>query len=180
MSALISFYLGEAPDAEGRMWEDVMKFNHAQLEYVHDYIQWLFPSDEPSNFNTDAPLLSEEDQHAFHNNQILRDRLLQAFRKILDFYGFELHEKLHGEIPWIYVVRSGDWDGAHQWVEVYNHNYLRITRILKCLRLCDQRHYALAFYYALDELYKEYGKRIGQRTFDFWTQAVWGDNPATA
>ena len=92
----------------------MMKFKHAELEYIHDYIQWLFPSPQPSMFNSDAPLLTQEDIILFNTDPVLREHLLEAFKKILDFYGFELQEGMQGEIPTLNIVRSSDWEGAHQ------------------------------------------------------------------
>ena len=64
-SPLVRFYRGDAPDARGRTLDDILAWDDEQLEAVHDYIQWLFPLDEPSRFNPDAPLLTPADRVAF-------------------------------------------------------------------------------------------------------------------
>ena len=58
---LIEFYRGIAPDSEGRTLADLWAFSDDEMEEVHDFIQWMFPLREPSRFNPDAPLLTDED-----------------------------------------------------------------------------------------------------------------------
>ena len=50
-SALITFYRGSGTDHAGRRIDEILSWDDAALESVHDYIQWLFPLDEPSRFN---------------------------------------------------------------------------------------------------------------------------------
>jgi len=59
MSLLVNFYRGESRDAEGRFLEELLAWNDDELEEVHNFVQWLFPLPEPSQFNPDAPLLSK-------------------------------------------------------------------------------------------------------------------------
>jgi hypothetical protein len=40
---------------------DIHEFDFYELEFHHDYIQWLFSLPEPSGANEWAPLLSERD-----------------------------------------------------------------------------------------------------------------------
>ena len=49
-SQLVNFYLGDAPDNQGRMIDEILSWKDEQLEDVHDYIQWLFPLKERSAF----------------------------------------------------------------------------------------------------------------------------------
>src|SRR5260370_19373303 len=60
MSRLVDFYRGEATDREGRFLRDLWAWGDDDLEAVHDFIQWLFPLPEPSRYNPDAPLLTDE------------------------------------------------------------------------------------------------------------------------
>jgi len=164
VSRLVQFYLGEVPDSSGRMVHDILNFTLEEQESIHDYIQWLFPLREQSQFNRRAPLLSEDDIKVFRESDVLKKRVLGALRKMLDFYGFELQGKR--------VTRSAAWDERKQWVTPYNHNYLRISRILTSLRLLGLDEYAQSFYSALENVYKEDANRIGPETWSFWTKAA--------
>jgi hypothetical protein len=43
---LLAFYRGLAPDNRGRYLREILLWDDVDLEYVHDYIQWLFPTFE--------------------------------------------------------------------------------------------------------------------------------------
>ena len=164
VSRFIQFYLGEVPDSEGRTIHDILNFSLHDLEVVHDYIQWLFPLRERSHFNPKAPLLSEHDIRAFRANAVLRGTLRRAFAKMLDFYGLEIHEKQ--------IVRSANWDQRKGWLTPYNHNLLRVSRILTSLGLLGLEDCAQALYVALEEVCREEAAPIGAETWEFWTKAV--------
>jgi len=63
---------------------------------------------------------------------------------------------------------------------MHNHNHLRITRILKSLKLFKLDHYADAFYQALLEAEadervvscNELGYIVSPTTLEFWAEAV--------
>ena len=57
---IVRFYRGTGFDARGRSLDEVLAWDDERLEDVHDYIQWLFPLDEPSQFTPHAPLLTAE------------------------------------------------------------------------------------------------------------------------
>src|SRR2546428_10090232 len=89
-SAIVAFYQGTGTDARGRRLVDVHSLSVWALDRVHDYVQWLFPLDEPSSVNPDAPILTGDDIDTFRTSEKLRKRLLDSLRLMLRFYGFEL------------------------------------------------------------------------------------------
>src|SRR6266513_4685703 len=62
---LLAFYRGEGKDDRGRTLEQVLDFDLDELEYTHDYIQWLFPLDVPSGVQPWAPLIDRECREMF-------------------------------------------------------------------------------------------------------------------
>jgi hypothetical protein len=173
-SAIVSFYLGTAPDAGGRIIGDVLAWDQARLESVHDYIQWLFPLPEASRFNPAAPRLLAVDIAAFHADPQLRAALIQSLEKMLRFYGLICdYEQGTPE------VRRGAAFAASspQWLERGNHNHLRISRILRSLTVLGCERHARAFYRCLESLYRDDSDSIGADTFGHWTRAV-NDTPA--
>ena len=52
---------------------------------------------------------------------------------------------------------------------MFDHNYLRITRILKCLMTFGLIDEAQAFYECLRQIYREESDQIGGETFQYWT-----------
>ena len=53
-----------------------------------------------------------------------------------------------------------------------DHNHLRITRILRSLRVLGLEAEAKAFYDALTEVFDASKGHIGQKSMMFWTRAV--------
>ena len=72
---IVAFYEGRGADDCGRTLEDIMKFDFHTLEYTHDYIQWLFPTDTRSRFQPDAPLVDARCRSRFQGDVRLRDAL---------------------------------------------------------------------------------------------------------
>jgi hypothetical protein len=166
-SPLVRFYSGAAPDPRGRTLAAIWAWDDAALERVHDYIQWLFPLPEPSRFNDGAPLLTAADSAAFAARAELRDNLRRSLRRMLAFYGFAL-----GDGP--RVTRAADFSTqAANWLNPQNHNFLRLTRILRALSLLGLGSEARALLAALEEVYRSGGAAaIGQRSLAFWQGAV--------
>lgn len=171
---LVPFYLGEQPDSEGRTIADIWDWDFETLEEVHDYIQWLFPLPESSAFNPDAPLVTAEVIQAFQSNPQLRDNLRRSLSVMLRFYGLQDQTIDSSQKPHkIAITRSEDYANREpEWVHPFNHNYLRITRILKCLMVFGLAEEARAFYACLRQIYQERSDQIGDRTFQYWTNAV--------
>lgn len=172
MSHLLEFYRGERPDAEGRMLMDILAFDDESLEEAHDFIQWLFPLTEPSRFNPDAPVLSAADIAAFYAEPSLCANLHRSFERILPFLGLTLTAE--GE-----VVEAANF--AARVPDIWstpNHNWLRITRILRSLVLLGLQDLARALFQRLDALYTRRRYPIDDVTFSYWSEAITGKPPA--
>lgn len=151
---LIAFYRNEGSDSEGRFLDEILSWDDAKLEQVHDFIQWLFPLEETSSANPSAPILTGEEIAAMKEDPLIQKNLIRSFDRMMAFYGFE------------------ETSPQKHWLTSHNHNFLRITRILKCLCLLGQKKRAESFFKWLEELYHgDYGKTIGSTTFQFWNKS---------
>lgn len=169
-SALVRFYIGQGPDSRGRMIGDIFLWDEAKLESVHDYIQWLFPLKEKSAYNASAPTLTEEDVVVLNTDRKARLNLLHSLALFITFYGFDASYTGSGKLV---MKRSKNFDSrSSNWLTPGNHNFLRITRILKSLVLLDYKMYASAFLAALEDVYKDNSAIIGPRTLGFWKEAL--------
>lgn len=167
---IVNFYINNGPDNKDRLLKDMLSWDFEKLEYTHDYIQWLFPLDEESQFNGTAPILNIATISILERNVTFQQNYLQSFQLMLNFYGFELISTTDAAIKIIpsalLLQNKGNWITPH------NHNYLRITRILKSLIIFGKESYAKAFYHALKSLPEEYKEIIGQTSFEYWGDAV--------
>lgn len=172
---ILDFYSGRSADDSGRMWQEIVSWTDDQLEEVHDYIQWLFPLPERSGANPFAPVLNQAVTQAFRDSPELHDRLRTSYRRMLGFYGLVFEP---GSPP--SVRRTANFNSrARNWIHLNNHNHLRITRILRSLRLLGLEAEAKAFYSCLRDIYEEEmhrgEARIAPRTWQFWAAAAFGD-----
>jgi hypothetical protein len=164
---LVDFYLGRVADYKGRTLQEIWAWDHEKLEEVHDYIQVLFPLTEASQFVSRAPVLHQDEVEQFRGNATIRKNLHHSFELMLDFYGLECN----GRPPRVSKA-SHFAERAQNWLVYGDHNHLRITRILKCLRLCGPDAAARAFLSCLLELRDEYPAEISDETLGFWRDAV--------
>lgn len=168
-SRLLEFYRGHGRDHRGRLLSHILGFGLDELEFHHDYIQWLFPLPEPSGANASAPLLSTEDIAAFDSDDSLRRALMQSLELMLQFYG--LKTAARGQD--ITVVRGGAFDERSRlWLTRGNHNFLRISRMLRSLSLLGLGSHAVALLESLERIYAENPTTVGSTTIGYWRRAI--------
>ena len=169
--AIADFYCRSGTDHRGRSFDDILRFDDAELERVHDYIQWLFPTVTRSRFNPDAPTLDAGTVSLLRTDPTAQQRLRAALLRMLAFYGLELDDDDPADPE---IFEAEDFDArARLWINPGNHNYQRVTRILESLIVLDQRPLALALYRCLERLYRtDYGARIGDATLTHWRRQV--------
>jgi len=156
MSKIVDFYREECGNNNGHMLKEILSWSNGALEMDHDYIQWLFPSNEQSNFNCDAPTLTQEEAAIFQADPSLKEKVRESFQRILKFFEFDGEETIKPtqEVP--------------LWLQAFNHNMLRATRVIKSLRLLGLDAEAAAFYKCL-EGFKD---RVSGNTFEYWRAAA--------
>jgi hypothetical protein len=107
-----AFLAGTGQDDAGRTIAQVLAFDGSDLEMHHDYIQWLFPLNEPSRAVSGSPVLTTGDIGRIRNDTLAATNLRAAATRMGAFY-----------------------DSTSHWLGAFDHNHLRITRIIKSLRL---------------------------------------------
>lgn len=166
MSVLLDFYRGMETDTEGRFLKDILDLSDHDFEAGRALLQWVFPTPEPTKFNSEAPLLTNNDIAAFKSDPVLQANLMKSFERILTFLGLSLSDT--GE-----VVEGQNFTARvpDAWASP-NHNWLRITRILRSLTLLGMGPQAQSLYERLDAIYRSRKFPIPANTFSYWTEAV--------
>jgi hypothetical protein len=149
MSEITSFLSGTGTDHRGRKLHDIVQFDDNELEATHDYIQWLFPIPERSAFNFLAPVLTSGDIEELRRNPDALDNLRAAAERMLEFY------------------RRND-----RWLGVTDHNHLRISRIIRSLRLIVGHPEARRFYDAIMKRVSSTGSPVSANVLAFWRRAL--------
>lgn len=164
---VVEFYRGERGNSNGHMLNEIWTWSHGALDCDHDWVQWLFASNEPSMMNCDAPVLTREESAILQSDPELLERTKYSFLVFLDFLGFQLVRD--DDIVQIAPLEATeDRPNPQFWLKNFNHTMLRVSRLLKSLRLTGHTVYAMALYNAL----RNYKDRLSSNTFGHWTRAV--------
>lgn len=146
-----NFLNGTGTTDKGYSREDVIAMDWGTYDQCSLGVsQWMFPSDEDSNFVAGSPVLTAEDLHAIDEDKAARD----GFADNIHFYLMLLH------------------DNVGKWVVPHNHHHLRLTRAIKAssLILGPQAAAALmAFGVSTDAVN---GAPINTTSTAFWLGAV--------
>jgi len=146
--AVASFLEGDGPDGRGRTVFDVLSMNDADLERTHDFIQWLFPLPEPSGAVPDAPMLTEAEAEAIRVSTMAQCALAAATDRMDAFYA-----------------------ATTAWLAPHDHNHLRITRIIRSLRLLSGHEQADAFKAAILTRVEAAQAPVNGRSLGYWATA---------
>lgn len=133
----VKFYKHQIPSLSGYWLQDIWKWNKVTLEQKHDFIQSLFPLPTPGMAK--AHLLTPQAIKAFRTDPELQENILRSLIVMLNFYGLKINDSGNDIVritPTKQVV-NGVTVGLYA-----THNYLRIARMLKFLRLIGQDYLA--------------------------------------
>ncbi len=145
MSAITAFYSNKGHDHQGRTITDLLTHKREWYEGCHDWVQWLFPSREPSNYCAEAPLLNQNDVEFLkeRKDKGVSSNINIAVCVFLDFLGLQCSFN-KGDLNTIEVTSNKALKKRHAiWMDALNHNHLRITRFLAFLSIIGYREAAV-------------------------------------
>jgi len=147
--------------------------NYSLLEAHHGYIQWLFPIRE-DGLNSYADQLQLHEAKAIAADPIMQGRVIKSYELMLDFYGMRLADRQTGAIE----RNPENWKSRYQHLNRSFHNYLRITRILKCLGEVGLERFKIHFItHVLTEIYEnELLRNCKESCIKYWAQVLRNDN----
>lgn len=148
-SALVAFLAGRGPDVAGRYIDDVLQLSGADLESTHDYIQWLFPLLTPSSTVPGVPILTRSEINAIRDDAMAQKNLRRAVDRMGTFY-----------------------ESTKTWLAPHDHNHLRITRIIRSIRLLLGADEAEEFFDLIMTLVAEAGHPVSSTSIKYWRDAV--------
>lgn len=162
---LIDFFFFDGKDNRGRSLAQILKQSDAWLERTHDYIQWLFPLKNKSGANPGAPLVDARLSIAFERYEMGSSQMLQAFDRMLAFYGLERDA--------MNIEKGPNWvDRKENWFTHPTHNDLRITRIINSMSILGMNSYAQIFLNALLTLPDEPDCGFCNEAIEYWKSAI--------
>ena len=145
---VLHFLEGAIPDGRGRTLSMIMALDDQAIESTHNFIQWIFPLDEPSRSHPGAP--------------------------VLDL--FEIEEIKSSEVALENLMQSADWyfgflQRHDHWIRQYDHNHLRISRAIKSLRLLVSDEVADRYKAAILDFLGGSISAISERSREHWLNA---------
>lgn len=143
------------------MWDDVL------LEVCHDYIQWLLPTDVPSRMNSEAPLLTEDVQHIFRTDREIQTNFRSGVLRFWRFLGLEPSPTATGEFQ---LVKAQHFERRILmcWRGPANHNWMRVSRALRSLKLTGLQAERRAFVAILKQIIREHPDMISETAIEHW------------
>ena len=145
----ISFLSNESPDHLGRKLDDIWAMSYHQIEYTHDFIQLMFPTNKPSGItNREFYINNETLANTLRQNQTVCTNIKKSARWYLRFLS-----------------------ACDHWICKFNHNHLRITRVIECLHLLVSPIEAQTFYQNVLLLNKK-PLCINSQSLKFWYKAA--------
>ena len=167
MSQLTEFYSETGPDHEGRYLGDILEMDDEWFETCHDYIQWLFPLTEPSNFNPDAPIMTQEDIE-FLSHPMNYSAICDSVIRFMYFLGMDWDWRTEGSIKYFSV---GDTRKFSNFIP-FNHNHLRVTRMLTFLKIIGRANFAQGILRGIEEGAAILNLEINPKSLTYWEEAV--------
>jgi hypothetical protein len=149
MNSAVAFLAGEGRDNHRDTLDNLLALDDSALEHRHDYIQWLFPLPEASRFNALAPVLSAGDIAQLRSSDAAKANLRRAAARMLAFYEANDH-----------------------WLVPYDHNHLRITRIIRCLALILGREEAGRVHRQVESRVIAAGEPVNAQSRRYWREAI--------
>lgn len=145
---VLAFLEKRGADYGGRVLDEIWSFNDIQIETTHDFIQWIFP--------------------------LPKERAGQLSRPVVTSAGLERISTSSYALANLGV--SQEWflcflSRSTAWMANYNHNHLRITRMIKSSRLIEGTERSAALFRQVVLLAGQDADLIGTKAISFWTDA---------
>ena len=145
----LDFLSNGGVDFKGRTLEMIWSFTDEQIESIHDFVQIIFPLDKPSESTFHGYYLSSQEIiNKIKGNQTAKENILKSSKWYFSF------------------LKRNIW----LWNRKYDHNQLRITRVIECLRLLVSEEEADKFYENVLMIIED-DNRINKVSLNFWNKA---------
>ena len=160
---ILSFYLDDPRLKEtlGFTIADFVEADDDWLEKCHGHIQWAFPMEVPSMvLMQETPLVTPEVIEFFRSSGSWYGYMMErAFNRMWEFYELNMFPRI---------------GTVERWITPNNHNFLRITRILRSTKmLVPEARLHEDLYDSLQEIITNprYRAIIGEETINYWNAA---------
>ncbi|NEU11827.1 hypothetical protein G3T14_06745 [Methylobacterium sp. BTF04] len=146
---LHAFLAGTGHDGAGRTLRQILAFDDAQIEGIHDFVQWCFPLHSLSAAVPGTPVLTGIEAEAIRSDPAALSGLRAALGRMTRFYA--------------------ETEG---WLRAHDHNHLRITRILSAVRDLIGTGTATEFHAFVAARNRAAGAPVNEDSLRYWADAL--------
>lgn len=122
---LLRFFRSEDDPLIPHRHEDVVCFSDNDLEWYHNFIQWIFPTWQPSGACPNAPTIDEHFAEQLCADKCALKNFCKSCQRYLNYMNIDCDGISH-------IVDS---TRSELFYELPYHNYLRFTRMLDSLKV---------------------------------------------
>ena len=122
---------------------EILLWDDRRLESEHSYIQWLSQLHLPSNHNDASPLIDDNVFLTYRSDIRYRNQMRIVMARMASFYGYEMTFPAPNRRT--NIALRADTDPQPNLGTSGNYNHLRISRILRSLRVLGLEREALQF-----------------------------------
>jgi len=155
---VLNFFQGTGSDSSQRTINDILAFNESDIESVHNFIQWVFPTSEISAYNPNAPTISNNFKHMLSEHKDAQKNFCQTCLLFLDFFGFECPKTNKNKLP----------SYKNTFLSRPRHNLLRITRVLNSLNQVGKESCSMDIFSQIKDYYRIYPQYIPIESYRIW------------
>jgi hypothetical protein len=156
MTTTVKMFCEGAADERGRTLASLRDVSDQEFEASHDFIQTMFPLMEKSMHHKDSPVLTDDDVKQLIASRSAVSEMALNLIRLGDFLG----------------VSPGRYDEAKQawWCNDGNHNLLRVTRVIRSIRLFGSEVVSKQFCNIVTDIATKRG--VNETTKQFWWKAA--------
>jgi hypothetical protein len=159
---VVQFLRGVGPNGEGYFLDQILGWSNDDWELDHSFIQWVFPTLSLSLYNPEAPVLTVEEIRIIRANPYIQDTLGLIYQRWLRFCGLR-----HEDTGLEFGTTEFPNGNPTVWGQ-FNHNWLRITRVLHSLGLLGRSDLAQEFF----DFLSRHRAMFTEESWSYWSRAM--------
>lgn len=145
---VLAFLEARGTDYRSRVISEIWDFEDNLIDTTHDFIQWLFPLPLEAPSQLSRPTLTGLGLRAIASSALAVSNIQKSQYWFLNFL-----------------------ERSDVWLKSYNHNHLRITRMIKNSSLIEGSNYSDRLFKTVAGIADRKNFKIDPKTIDHWQNA---------
>ncbi|CUS09607.1 unnamed protein product [Tuber aestivum] len=152
---------------------EILRYSDARLERDNSYIPFLFPVESASEHNPSAPPMPAGFRQAMIHTQGFLECCMLGVRRMMAFWGFQ-HRGTSSTGRHLWRLAPNFVAANHTWTRNIDHNHLRVSRVIRFLRLAGAHRIARSIYRCMMRAIRERNLPVDIQTWILWRRRALG------